>query len=58
MSAKRSFVRRIRCLMVATFLASAAFAQAPSSMLLVLAKSDNTVAIVDPATLQVLGRVF
>ena len=57
MSAKRSFVRRIRCLMVATFLASAAFAQAPSSMLLVLAKSDNTVAIVDPATLQVLGRV-
>src|SRR6266852_835122 len=57
MSEKRSFVRRIRCLMVATFLASAAFAQAPSSMLLVLAKSDNTVAIVDPATLQVLARV-
>ncbi len=36
----------------------AAPAQAPStSVLLVLAKSDNTVALIDPATLQVLGRV-
>ena len=34
-----------------------AFAQAQSSTLLVLAKSDNTVAIVDPATLQVLARI-
>ncbi|MGP0019931.1 MAG: YncE family protein [Candidatus Sulfotelmatobacter sp.] len=42
---------------MATFIASAAFAQAPSSTLLVLAKSDNTVAIVDPATLQVLARI-
>ena len=38
-------------------MASAAFAQAPASTLLVLAKSDNTVAIVDPATLQVLARI-
>jgi YVTN family beta-propeller protein len=44
-------------LLMATFIASAAFAQAPSSTLLVLAKSDNTVAIVDPATLQVLARI-
>jgi YVTN family beta-propeller protein len=44
-------------LVAATFIASAAFAQAASPTLLVLAKSDNTVAIVDPATLQVLGRV-
>jgi len=57
MSGKRSFLRRIRCLIAATCIASAAFAQAPSSTLLVLAKSDHTVAIVDPATLQVLGRV-
>jgi len=44
-------------LLMTTFIASAAFAQAPSSTLLVLAKSDNTVAIVDPATLQVLARI-
>lgn len=45
------------CSLVATFLASTAFAQAPTSTLLVLAKSDNTVAVVDPATLQVLARI-
>jgi YVTN family beta-propeller protein len=44
-------------LLMATFITSAAFAQAPSSTLLVLAKSDNTVAVVDPATLQVLVRI-
>lgn len=44
-------------LLMATFITSAAFAQAPSSTLLVLAKSDNTVAIVDSATLQVLARI-
>ena len=38
-------------------IATAAFAQAPAATLLVLAKSDNTVAIVDPTTLQVLARV-
>ena len=43
-------------LVTATLLAGAAFAQAPSATLLVLAKSDNTVAIVDPTTLQVLAR--
>jgi YVTN family beta-propeller protein len=40
-----------------TFIASAAYTQTPVSTLLVLAKSDNTVAIVDPATLQILARV-
>lgn len=49
--------KAICCLIAATLVASAAFAQAPSSTLLVLAKSDNTVAIVDPETLQVLERV-
>jgi YVTN family beta-propeller protein len=41
----------------AALLASAAFAQAPSSMLLALSKDDHTVAIVDPGTLQVLARI-
>jgi len=44
-------------LLTITFIASAAFAQAPTTTLLVLAKSDNTVAVVDPATLQVLARI-
>ncbi len=58
MSTHKSFVRSIRCLIATIFITGAAFAQAaPSSTLLVLAKSDNTIAIVDPATLQVLGRV-
>jgi len=47
----------IRWLVAATFIAGAGFAQSPSSTLLVLAKSDNTVAIVDPSTLQVLARI-
>jgi len=44
-------------LLTTTFIANAAFAQAPTTTLLVLAKSDNTVAVVDPATLQVLARI-
>jgi YVTN family beta-propeller protein len=44
------------CLVAATILATSAFAQAPSS-LLVLSKSDHTVAIVDPATLKVVARL-
>jgi YVTN family beta-propeller protein len=50
-------LRSFRWLLMTTFFASAALAQAPSSTLLVLAKSDNTVAVVDPATLQVLARI-
>jgi YVTN family beta-propeller protein len=57
MSGNRSFILRVSCLVAATFITTATFAQAPSSTLLVLAKSDNTFAIVDPATLQVLARV-
>ena len=53
----RNFLRIMRCLASAIFIASAALAQNPSATLLVLAKSDNTVAIVDPATLQVLARI-
>lgn len=57
MSGTSIFLQSIRWLLAATFIASAAFAQTQSATLLVLAKSDNTVAIVDPATLQVLARV-
>jgi YVTN family beta-propeller protein len=52
-----AILRKLCWLVAATFIASAAFAQAPAATLLVLAKSDNTVAIVDPTTLQVLARV-
>ncbi len=57
MRGTRTFLRSIGWLVAATLIASGALAQAPPSTLLVLAKSDNTVAIVDPATLQVLARV-
>ena len=49
--------RSICWLFVATFIASAAVAQAPSSTLLALSKDDHTVAIVDPETRQVLARL-
>jgi YVTN family beta-propeller protein len=48
---------RILYLAAAVCFASTALAQTSSSTLLVLAKSDNTVAIVDSATLQVLARL-
>jgi DNA-binding beta-propeller fold protein YncE len=57
MRTTRSLLRNIHCLVAATFIASTAFAQAPSSTLLALSKDDHTVAIVDPATLQVLARI-
>jgi len=53
----KAFLRNVVGTLALTSLASAAFAQTPSSTLLVLAKSDNTVAIVDSATLQVLARI-
>ena len=53
----RLFLRITGCLAAAIFMVCAAFAQSLSATLLVLAKSDNTVAIVDPATLQVLARI-
>jgi YVTN family beta-propeller protein len=57
MRRKTLFISTICCLIAAIFIATTAFAQASSSTLLVLAKSDNTVALVDPATLEVLARV-
>src|SRR6202162_4361712 len=53
----KSILGRILYLAAAVCVASPALPQTPSSTLLVLAKSDNTVAIVDPATLQVLTRL-
>src|SRR4029077_3429361 len=49
-------VQTFFCLMAVAILASFAFAQASSS-LLVLSKSDHTVSIVDPSSLQVLARL-
>jgi YVTN family beta-propeller protein len=51
------FLRSMHCLVATTLIATAAFAQAPSAMLLALSKDEHTVAIVDPATLQVLARI-
>src|SRR5882672_5918173 len=58
--AGNSFVRLAACFaLVATSLAGAvsAGAQTPSAALLVLEKSDEKLAIVDPASLKVVGRV-
>jgi YVTN family beta-propeller protein len=52
-----SLLRNICRLLIATFIASAALAQEPSSTLLALSKDDHTVAVVDPTTLQVLARI-
>jgi YVTN family beta-propeller protein len=57
MKQSRKFLRSMHCLVATTFIATAAFAQAPSSTLLALSKDEHTVAIVDPATLQVLARI-
>jgi YVTN family beta-propeller protein len=57
MRKNKSFTSRICWLIVATFIATTTVAQTASPTLLVLAKSDNTVALVDPATLQILARV-
>jgi YVTN family beta-propeller protein len=57
MKQSRKFLRSMHCLVATTFIATAAFAQAPSSTVLALSKDEHTVAIVDPATLQVLARI-
>jgi YVTN family beta-propeller protein len=57
MSGTRLFLRSMGRAVVVLFMASAAFAQAPSATILALAKSDHTLAIVDPATFQVLARL-
>jgi YVTN family beta-propeller protein len=48
---------RLGSLLLAFFLSARCAAQTPSPALLVLEKSANMLAIVDPATLQVVGRV-
>src|SRR6202521_3892027 len=45
------------CWVALPLLASSAAGQTPSPALLVLEKSDNTLAIVDPTTLKIVGRV-
>jgi YVTN family beta-propeller protein len=57
MTSKTGFLQKIGWLLTAATIASTAVAQAPSPTLLALSKDDHTVAIVDPATLQVLGRI-
>jgi YVTN family beta-propeller protein len=62
MNGTARFLRNIDCLaatlfIATTFIATTALAQAPSPALLVLSKSDHTVAIVDPANLQVQARI-
>ena len=56
MNVAKMFRRRMLGLTAAALMVSPAFGQ-PSATLLVLSKSDHTVSIVDPGTLQVLGRI-
>src|SRR5580704_19389806 len=57
MRGKTRFLQTILWLLAAIFIANLAIAQTPWSTLLALSKTDHTVAIVDPATLQVLARL-
>jgi YVTN family beta-propeller protein len=57
MNAGKVSLRKLCCLIFVAFVASASVAQTSSPTLLALSKDDHTVAIVDPATLQVLGRI-
>jgi YVTN family beta-propeller protein len=62
MNGTARFLRTIDCVVATlfiatTFSATTALAQASSPSLLVLSKSDHTVAIVDPANLQVQARI-
>jgi len=57
MRGKTRFLQTILWLLAAIFIANLAIAQTPWSTLLALSKTDHTVAIVDPATLQVLARI-
>src|SRR5690349_3817191 len=57
MGNSKRFLRSVLLSIAALSLAGAALAQVPSTTLLVLSKSDRTVAIVDPGTLQTLARL-
>lgn len=54
---RKNSILSIAGLSMALFAAVPASAQTPSPALLVLEKSDNSLAIVDPATLQIVARV-
>src|ERR1043166_8532906 len=53
----KKFVHALWMSTALAFLAEATLAQTPSPALLVLEKSDSMLAIVDPATLKIAGRV-
>ena len=55
--ANRVFVRLAVFVAAAPLAAIYAGAQTPSPALLVLEKTDSTLAIVDPASLKIVGRV-
>ncbi len=57
MNGTARFLRNIYCLVAITVISITALAQAQTTTLLVLSKSDHTVSIVDPTTLQVLARM-
>ncbi len=57
MNSGRTSIWRVALLGVLMLAASFAAAQTPSAALLVLEKADNSLAIVDPASLQVVARV-
>ena len=53
----KNFSLRVLFTLIVLILGRSLAAQTPSPVLLVLEKGDNTLAIVDPATLKILGRV-
>jgi YVTN family beta-propeller protein len=57
MNGTARFLRNIYCLVATIVISIAALAHAPSTTLLILSKSEHTVSVVDPATLQVLARI-
>lgn len=56
MRSRKNSILRVACLSIALFAAMLASAQTPPPVLLVLEKSDNSLAIVDPASSQILAR--
>jgi YVTN family beta-propeller protein len=54
---RRAWISRLGRLSLLTLVASSVGAQTPKPALLVLEKDDNTLAIVDPASLKIVGRV-
>jgi len=56
-SSRRIWISRLGRLSLVVLVASSVGAQTPKPALLVLEKDDNTLAIVDPASLKIVGRV-